>query len=297
MWIREYRGSLSIDIEFEDGYTSYNRNYGDFIKGRIKNPNFQYSMLQDRTGEINYNEYGNKMTIIKYNSAKDIVVEFENGYKAKSAYKEFKNGSVSNPYDKTVYGIGYLGTGKYVSSVNKNRTKDYEYWIYMMKRCYDEEHRCKYPTYIDCEVCEEWLNFQNFAEWFHKNWYKIKDERMEIDKDILHKGNKIYSPETCVFVPSRINVLFTKADKVRGKYPIGVYFKKSSNKFASQLSMLGKNGKSQKYLGSFNTSLQAFEVYKIEKEKYIKQIADDYRSKIPQKLYNALYLYKVEITD
>ena len=86
----------------------------------------------------------------------------------------------------------------------------------MLRRCYDEKLHKKYPTYIDCKVCEEWLNFQNFAKWYYNNYYEIENEKICLDKDILHKGNKIYSPDNCVFVPNNINVLFVKSDKSRG---------------------------------------------------------------------------------
>lgn len=111
---------------------------------------------------------------------------------------------------------------------------------------------------------------------------------MELDKDILIKGNKIYSPETCVFIPSSINKSFETNKKRRGKCPIGVYETKD-NKYAS--SYKGK------HLGRYQTKEEAFQVYKQFKEKGIKEVADKYKDKIPNKLYEALYKYEVEITD
>lgn len=297
MWVKEYKNNRHIDIEFEDGYIAYNKTYDNFIKKSINNPNFKYSMFKDRTGEINYNKYNSKMTIIEYNLADDILVEFENGYKTNSTYNEFKKGIISNPYDKTVCGVGFIGEGSYKASINGEQAIQYLYWRAMLQRCYDEKSWEKHPTYKKCSVCEEWLNFQNFAQWHDENYYKIENEIMCLDKDILHKGNKEYSPETCVFVPERINVLFTKNDAKRGEYPIGVYLQKSTNRFVSQLSILSKDGKIQKRLGFFDTPVQGFNVYKIEKEKYIKQVADEYKDKIPKKLYDAMYRYEVEITD
>ena len=119
-----------------------------------------------------------------------------------------------------------------------------------------------------------------------------------MDKDILYTGNKIYSPQTCIFVPQSINILFIKSDKIRGDYPIGVIYNKRDDVFESWINKYSNdNKKKQIYLGRYNTSKEAFQVYKIEKEKYIKQIADEYKPYIPQKLYEAMYRWEVDIND
>ena len=93
-----------------------------------------------RLGETNKNSYGSLMTIVEYNNANDLIVEFENGYRIKSCYKLFKNQSIKNPEDKTVYGVGYIGIGEY-----KTKTKQYEHWQNMMSRCYNK--KTKRPTH------------------------------------------------------------------------------------------------------------------------------------------------------
>ena len=254
----------------------------------------------DRTGEINYNNFGSKMEIIEYRSARDIDIYFEeyNWTFKHNRYKDFKEGSVICPYERRFCGVGYLGEGEYTLRVDNKETKCYQDWIKMLIRGYQEEWSNNHTTYKNCYVCNEWHNFQNFAKWYYEHYYEILGERVELDKDILIKGNKVYSPETCIFVPQRINKLFTKSNKVRGKYPIGVYYNKKENKFRAQLSILNKEGiKKRKLLGRFDTPVEAFNKYKIEKEKYIKQVADEYKKLIPQKLYEAMYNYEVEIND
>ena len=170
----------------------------------------------------------------------------------------------------------------------------------MIKRCYDEKTIKKHLTYKDCSVCDEWHNFQNFAKWCEENYYesKFKNEPMQLDKDILQKGNKIYSPETCIFVPRRINSLFIKSDKARGDCPIGVTFRKDNGKYRSYCNVQYKEEpRKQIQLGQFNTPEEAFYAYKQFKENYIKEVADLYRPYIPEKLYNAMYRYEVEIDD
>ena len=163
----------------------------------------------------------------------------------------------------------------------------------MLARCYDPKYTQKHPTYKQCEVCEEWHNFQNFAQWFENNYYEIDKQVMNLDKDILIKENKIYSPETCVFVPQNINKLFTKRDNNRGNFPVGVSYNKSSKKYKSYCN----TDKKQNFLGYYTTPEEAFQAYKQFKENYIKQVADEYKDLIPEKLYNAMYEYEVEIED
>ena len=84
----------------------------------------------------------------------------------------------------------------------------------MLKRCYDPKYQEKEPTYKGCTVENHLLNFQHMCKWLEENYYEIPGETMCLDKDILCKGNKIYSRNTCIFVPERINLLFVKHEKV-----------------------------------------------------------------------------------
>ena len=116
---------------------------------------------------------------------------------------------------------------------------------------------------------------------------------MNLDKDILVKGSKIYSPETCIFTPQFINTLFIKTNSKRGNFPIGVTYKKDINKYLATVQIKKKHV----HIGVFSNQEEAFHAYKQAKEQYIKKVADEYKDKIPQKLYEAMYNWKVEITD
>ena len=121
---------------------------------------------------------------------------------------------------------------------------------------------------------------------------------MCLDKDILLKGNKIYSPNTCVYVPQTINSLFTKCDNTRGKSAIGTTPRKNGKYMAYCHLLNPETGKSKgKTLGYYNTELEAFQVYKYYKEKNIKEVADYYFGRIPKRLYDGMYSYEVEIDD
>ena len=132
-----------------------------------------------------------------------------------------------------------------------------------------------------------------------ENYYEIDNEKMHLDKDILFKNNKIYSPNTCCICPARINTLFTTRKNDRNKNGIiGVGEDKHTIKgkvyiyYRSRVNINNKNINC-----AFDTIEDAFMDYKNKKEQEIKRIADLYKNKIPKKLYDAMYNYQVEITD
>lgn len=98
----------------------------------------------------------------------------------------------------------------------------------MMNRCYGDKHKYSQYSYKGCTVCEEWHNYQNFAKWYEDNYYNCEEE-LELDKDIIIYGNKLYSPETCLFVPKLVNTSYRYSmneivriacvDKYRNKLP------------------------------------------------------------------------------
>lgn len=255
----------------------------------------------NRKGEKSINNFGSEMIITEYKNYHDIDVYFPKyDWVGKGRdYGDFKNKKISCPYERRTCEVGFIGEGKYEIIKDGEVTKCYKVWSSMIKRCYDEKFHKKYPTYKDCKVCDEWLNFQNFAKWYEKNYYEIPGEIMCLDKDIIYKRNKIYSPETCVFVSNRINNLFIKNDENRGKYPIGVNLYKRINKYRAYCGIYDKKTKryKNKHLGYFSSVEEAFKVYKEFKEEYIKQVANEVKEQIPQNLYEAMYNYKVEITD
>lgn len=201
--------------------------------------------------------------------------------RSNSKNKSLVSGVGVNDYDKAVYTNG---------DVVKNA---YKHWHEMITRCYAKDYSKKFQSYKDCSVCDEWLTFSNFLKWFEKNW-SVGMEDYHLDKDILVKGNKIYSPHTCCLVPPYVNQMLAKCDARRGNLPIGVYFDKERNRYGAALT---KNNK--RVQKRFDTIEDAFAFYKREKEHHIKHVAREYYGKglITEKVYNALMNYKVEITD
>ena len=248
----------------------------------------------ERVGETRLNTMGSQMWIIEYVNYNDITVQFKEGYMVKTYYGEFLKGKVKNPYDASVFGVGYLGVGYYKTGNEEGHTEQYNCWNQMLRRCYSIKAQERNPTYKGCTVCEEWHNFQNFAKWYDENFYHTCDEVMCLDKDILVRNNKVYSPNTCCFLPQSINVLLIKSDRTRGLNPIGVYFNKLSNKY--QASCCDGNSKSQ-YLGLFDSPEIAFQAYKKYKESIIKLQAEKYKKFITKEVYQSLINYEVNIDD
>lgn len=194
----------------------------------------------------------------------------------------------------SVLSVGFIGEGVHRSKKKGKHTPEYAAWRKMLIRCYDHKYHKTRPSYEGCFVCEDWHRFQVFADWYKENYYQVANERMELDKDILVKGNKIYAPERCVFVPQRINGLLNRHTMGRGEYPIGVRLGEREKRFLARCHDIDG---SLVRIGRFDTPEEAFSHYKAFKEKVIKSVAEQYRAVIPDSLCKALYNYKVEIDD
>ena len=138
-------------------------------------------------------------------------------------------------------------------------------WKHMLQRCYSVKFQERQPTYSGCSVCEEWLTFSNFKVWMEtQDW-----EGKQLDKDLLFSGNKVYSPDTCVFIGRRINTFLVESKASRGEWIIGVYWHQDRNKFVAQCN---DGSGQQKHLGSFNTEIEAHQAwlaFKLEQAKIL----------------------------
>lgn len=246
------------------------------------------------------NKFGEVGVIINYVNSHNVQIKSTNGYIKTTELKHLKDGSWKTPYSKSVFGVGYIGVGDYKVTINNDQmTPEYRLWSGLIQRVYNPMFRERSPWYEDCTVCEEWHCFQNFAKWYNENKWDCNGEQLAVDKDILIKGNRCYCPENCLLVPTGINSLFIKKSSSRGDLPIGVSRKnKRNDKFVG--SLMATIIREDKFYKTYNTVEEAFQGYKEAKEQYIKDVADLYKSKypeFPQKLYDAMYSYKVEITD
>ena len=232
-----------------------------------------------------------KLRVIEYRGHLDVIVKFEDtGYETTTRANQLRKGEVKDRSLPSVYGVGIIGNG--ITRVCGVETKDHQLWNSMLRRCYDEKYSNKYPTYKDCEVSDNFKYFPYFKDWCSKQTGFGK-EGWQLDKDILVKGNKIYSPETCCFVPQEINLVFCKSDAIRGDTPIGVTYDKSRGKYIASIFCNG----TRKHLGRHTTPEIAFLAYKQAKEAYVKEVAERWKDEIDPVVYGALVNYQVDITD
>ena len=227
----------------------------------------------------------------------NVEIQFLNtGFETVARLGHIKSGGVKDPYSPSVFGVGVVGT-KYPSYEYGVVTKEYVLWNNMLMRCYSDTYKKKQPTYIGCEVSENFKSYEYFYEWCH-NQVGFGNEGngnpFHLDKDLLVKGNKVYSESTCVFIPQEINLLLVKRDNNRGEHLIGVCWHKKDNAFVA---MVSKNKGKREYLGFFKTEIEAFNAYKQAKEKYLKELAEKWKSQIDERAYNALMNYEVHIDD
>ena len=137
----------------------------------------------------------------------------------------------------SIYGVAVNDAKYMISTTSKGKKVQcpfYVKWFSMLSRCYNEKTQEKQPCYVGCVVCDDWLIFSNFKSWMIKqDW-----EGMQLDKDLLIPGSKLYSPDTCLFIPQKINKLLTDRAGKRGFLPQGVTY--ISGNFIVQISINGK---------------------------------------------------------
>ena len=232
-------------------------------------------------------------TITSYLDSYNIGIKFINtGFETVAKLNHIKGGNVKDPYVPSVHGVGVTGT-KYPSMINGVQTKEYTLWCNMLKRCYSYALKKKYQTYEGCEASENFKYYEYFYEWCHKQ-IGFGNQGWQLDKDLLVKGNKVYSEDSCVFIPQEINTVLVKHTPSRGKHPIGVSWYSKSKTFIAQVN---KNKGNREYLGYYKTEIEAFNAYKVVKEAFVKEQANKWKDRIDVRAYNALMNYQVEIDD
>lgn len=162
----------------------------------------------------------------------------------------------------------------------------------MFDRCCSKDSALKYPTYKDCTISENFKDINFFHIWCLSQ-IGFENNNWHLDKDILVKGNRVYSEDTCCFVPEEINLMLVTHKSHRGVLPIGVAYCKPFNLYQARLR---KNNKTVD-LGFYCTPEEAFQTYKLEKEKHIKEVANKWKDKIDIRVYEALMNWEINIDD
>jgi len=231
------------------------------------------------------NNHGDWFTVIEIKNLRKITVVFDDDpencrIKTKQHIQE---GRVLNKNKPAMWGVGFIGYGEHSS---RNQKVAYSAWSNMITRCYWEDYK-DYSNYggRGVYVTKQWHNFQNFCSWFLCN----STEGFEMDKDLKGKTSKVYSPDTVVFLPPRVNVMFTGRRSERNEYGIGVRPRKDG-RFSSNITYDSKNI----YLGYFGTADEAYNAYKTAKESAVKIVANEYKDVITEEAYNLLMEWEAE---
>ncbi len=215
------------------------------------------------------------------------IVEFDNGFTKRTSRRSLKDGEIKNPYSKSVFGVGILGEG-YKCSADGKMTNEYKVWVAMISRCYSGYDR--YCSYQDTHVCEDWLSFQVFAEWCQgAKGFNLKG--WQPDKDLLIPHNKLYSSETCCFLPISINASISQLS-LGTCFQKGVSYNESTKRYHVSFYDSDRNTRTTR---SFICEEEAFQFYmrnrfnklRIEFDKYGDKLDDRAMKRLSEMLENS----------
>ncbi|ALM62103.1 HNH endonuclease [Vibrio phage qdvp001] len=210
---------------------------------------------------------GDLLEVVEFLGEDDFKVKFEDSPVFTTKIGNIKRGSVYNKNKPSVCGIGYYGWGEFKTKINGKRTPSYEVWRGIIRRCYEKENET-FRSYWSkgVEVCEEWLNFQVFSQWYYDQLEYLPEGKYDVDKDLFGDG-KLYSPETCVLLPSKLNHYITN----RKTCNVG-YVKKGKNKITTTVSLLGR----QIFIGDFEDQGNANKYYTVCRNYIDKTLSYEY---------------------
>lgn len=245
-------------------------------------------------GKVYPTKTSGELTIVEYISSVKVLIRFLNtGNERFARIGDINKQEVRDKEAFPVYSFGIMDIPNELRR-GQPEPKEYKIWNGIRQRCYNENIRHHCPTYKDVFMSDNFAVYSYFKDWCSKQ-IGFGNEGWHLDKDILVKGNKVYSEDTCCFVPAEINTLILRADRIRGKYPIGVYH--DTSKFHKRFSARVSKGGKYKRFGSYLTPEEAFYVYKKEKESHIQEIANKWKDQIDPRVYEAMMNWTIEITD
>lgn len=287
----EFNNATNVLVEFEDG-ARVTTTISDLNRGSLAYPTRSIRIGQEFTTNSGW-----KGVPIEYKDAFNVLVKWQDGSSTWHSANHIKNGSIKPLMQPSVAGVGYVGVGRFAPSshINGEHAPDkiYAYWMRMITRCYNEKEQKKPSSraYIDKWVREDWHNFQNFAEWAltQPNW---DYEDFELDKDLLVTGNKIYSADTCCFLPADINTFLSSRDSGKFLRGVSIINPKTPNSSVGYVARCHV-GNERKYLGFYKTEEEAHSVYKQFKEQCARDLAEKWKDKITEQAYSALRAYEV----
>lgn len=249
------------------------------------------SRRQEVVGSVISSKSTGDYIVVDYENYNNVIIKFLDKYEhtVTANWREVRRGNIKNPYYPTTLGVGYLGFGRYTDKEQGQFSLARQRWRSMMTRSYSDVLHRKEPAYVGCSVAEVWHNFQNFGGWYVN--HKFYGLGYDLDKDLLFKGNKIYSPEKCTLLPREVNRAISIHTTDNKELPRGICFRKDIDKYAVAI---GRGKLGRVHLGTYETVEEAFDVYKKERELYVKDIALEWKDNIESRAFGALMNWTVD---
>ena len=254
-------------------------------------------------GDTLKNNEGYNFTIENYIDARTVTIRWlDCGTTEICSSGNLVKGAVKYLNKPSVFGVGFIGYGKFVPGEKRlqegqERLNKYihRHWRHVLERTIADRDIKRYE---DCSVCPEWYSLQNFAEWAadQKNSTKIEDNGRlyHLDKDMVCKGNRVYCPEYCVFIPNEVNAFYTRREIGNTGFPGVNYIKPATSGAKEGYIARCVTGKEREYLGYYDTAEEAFYRYKVAKEKSARELASRWENKIDNRVIEYLNNFKVD---
>lgn len=276
-----------ITFRWEDGYERVCQSGVIALNTLMREEDSQRLNPSFKVGDTGRLKDGTIWKIIDYVTYSNIKIQImtEPPWEATVHGGNLVSGSIKNKGKPSLFGVGILGD----AAVNCY-DMSYKSWAGMIKRIYNPHTDQMAITYKDCTIVDDWFRFDNYLEWFKQQKVQPK---WQLDKDLLVPGNKVYGPETCIFLPREINTFLTNRHNHRGPWPVGVTYHERLNKWQASCNVHGKS----EYLGVFTSPEEAFAKYKVRKEQVAKELAEMWKDQIDIRAYRALLDFTVSITD
>ena len=237
------------------------------------------------------NNYGD-VEVTEYIDSHNITVKFLNTGAIKNTTASALTTGILK--DSEVHDTHKYGVMDMPNELQKGKPKPREYsiWNGIRQRCYNENNRDNLMSYKGIKMSDNFKLYSYFKEWCHKQ-IGFNEDGWHLDKDILVKGNKVYSEDTCCFVPPEINCTITNNKSVRGRFPQGVTYNRTKTRYRAKI----RRGAKLESLGTYDTPEEAFYAYKPIKEACIKSLAEKWKDKIDPRVYESLMRWEINITD
>lgn len=231
---------------------------------------------------------GDSVEVMEYINNNNIFVRFiGTGGERWTTIRVVKRGIIRDYMSPSVCGVGILGGG---FKNGEAYTRGYKLWVRMISRCYGEWNKKNTPTYEGVTVSENFKNYQFFKLWCNSQT-GFDETGWELDKDVLSFGAKVYSENTCCFIPKEINSLLIYDRLNRNELPTGVHFCNTKKKYVAQMN----KHCAVRFIGCFETSDDAALAYKECKEAHIKSIAEKWKEKIDRRVYESLINWEISL--